>query len=72
MDVRNNWTKGTAFRCFKAILGELTEGEDYCYLEATTKSSKIEALRKEGRIYATTVNAILLSPRTCAHIEASK
>ena len=72
LDVRNNWAKGTAFRRFKAALPALVEGQDFIRLAADEDSVKVEALRSSGRIYASTVHAVLLGPRACTLIEADK
>ena len=53
--------KGTAFRAFKRLGGRLREGEHYYYLDTQTYSSEIEALHQAGRIYAATVNVVLLT-----------
>ena len=71
LDLRNHWVKGTAFRGFKALLKGLSEGEDYFYLEASTDAAQIQSLRQQGRIYATSVNAVFLSYETCERIERS-
>jgi hypothetical protein len=70
LDARNNWTKGVAFRRFKAALPKLVEGEDFQRLDADTERVQIQALRSCGRIYASTVHAVLLGSRACALIEA--
>ncbi len=53
--------KGTAFRAFKRLGDCLQEGEHYYYLDARTHAATIDTLRRTGRIYATTVNAVLLT-----------
>lgn len=69
LDRRHGWVKGTAFRRFKAALPELVEGDDFQRLDASDDKAQIDALRAAGRIYATTVHAVLLRPRACALIE---
>ncbi len=54
-------SKGTAFLAFKQLKDSFDEGRDYYYLSGADDSREIEALRKSGRIYETTVNAILLT-----------
>lgn len=52
--------KGSAFRAFKRLA--LTEGRDFRLLRAGPDSDEIEALRRAGRIYAASVNVVLLTP----------
>lgn len=61
IDTLHRLPKGTAFRAFKRLSGQLVEGEHYYYLSAQTHRTEIEALRQAGRIYASTVNAVLLT-----------
>ena len=71
LDHRNNWTKGTAFKRFKSLLPTLREGEDFRHLTATTDKQKINELRLAGRIYPSTVNAVLVRARAHALIESN-
>jgi predicted kinase len=71
LDARNNWTKGTAFRHFKAALPQLVEGQDFYLLDANVDREQIKSLRTAGRIYATTVHAVLLGTRACSLIESN-
>jgi len=61
--------KGTAFRAFKRLGAQLVEGRDYQYWHAATHGADIEALRRTGRIYASTVNAVLLTPAGYARLQ---
>lgn len=61
IDQERNNTKGTAFRAFKQLEDSFDEGRDFYYLNASEDTAEIEDLRAAGRIYATTVNAVLLS-----------
>ncbi|GAB3683197.1 hypothetical protein [Salinisphaera aquimarina] len=54
-------SKGTAFLAFKQLRESFDEGRDYYYLNSTEDAREIEQLRSAGRIYETTVNAILLT-----------
>lgn len=54
-------TKGTAFLAFKQLKESFDEGRDFYYLSAAEDGAEIDQLRDTGRIYATTVNAILLT-----------
>jgi hypothetical protein len=60
IDTLHQRPKGTAFRAFKQQQ-DLVEGEHYHYLSATTHAAEIESLRRTGRIYGSTVNAVLLT-----------
>lgn len=53
--------KGTAFLAFKQLRESFDEGRDYYYLNSAQDGREIEKLRSAGRIYETTVNAILLT-----------
>lgn len=53
--------KGTAFRAFKRSLQALVEEQDYIRLDARLNHAEIEALRAVGRVYANSINVVLLS-----------
>lgn len=53
--------KGTAFRAFKRALPGLTEGRDFIYLSAHSQPEEIERLRVAQRIYASSVNVVMLT-----------
>ena len=61
LDRRWQARKGTAFRAFKRALPDLREGIDFIYLHAHRQADEIAALRVAGRIYASSVNVVLLS-----------
>lgn len=61
IDAAREQPKGTAFLAFKQLKDSFDEGRDFFYLSAQHDSREIETLRASGRIYATTVNAVLLS-----------
>lgn len=61
LDRRWRVPKGTAFRAFKRALPELQEGTDFHYLHSQRHAAEIAALRLAGRIYASSVNGVLLS-----------
>ncbi len=61
IDTRHGLTKGGAFRAFKALGERLIEGEHFIYLDAAGHAAEIESLRQAGRLYPTTVNAVLLT-----------
>jgi hypothetical protein len=62
IDTLHQRPKGTSFRAFKGLSQQLLEGEHYYYLNAQSHAAEIEALRREGRIYSSTVHAVLLTP----------
>jgi len=51
--------KGTAFRAFKALAGQLAEGRDFRLLDATRDAAGIAALR--ARSYRSSRNLLLIS-----------
>ncbi len=53
--------KGTAFLAFKRLKHGFSEGRDFYYLGASVHSAEIRKLCERGRIYASTVNAVLLT-----------
>ena len=61
IDALHQCSKGTAFRAFKRLGEQLIEGEHYYYFSAQTHGAEIETLRRAGRLYAATVNAVLLT-----------
>ncbi|MFA5940293.1 MAG: hypothetical protein WC809_13130 [Sinimarinibacterium sp.] len=60
--------KGTAFRCFKRVEATLDEGRDYVVLHAGRDRDAISELRSRDRIYAGSVNVLLLGPATAERI----
>ena len=69
LDDRNRWVKGTAFKRFKAVHRSLVEGVDFRHLDARQDGEEIEALRRTQRVYASTVNAVLISVRVANALE---
>ena len=63
IDELNGLPKGSAFRRFKRLRDWLEEGVDYHYLSATDEATRIEALRREGRIYSGTHHLVLITER---------
>ncbi len=68
LDERFGAPKGAAFKTFKALLGELAEGEDFVYLSPPRDRHLIERLRRHGRIYRSSVAVVLLRPSGAARI----
>jgi hypothetical protein len=61
LDRRAGVVKGTAFRAFKRVRGDLVEGVDFFYLDAEQERECIEDLRARGLIYPSTWNLVLLA-----------
>lgn len=59
IDQRRAAPKGTAFRAFKRLKNDFIEGHDFFYLSANEDAESIESLRRSGRIYASTIHALL-------------
>ncbi len=70
IDERMRMPKGSAFRAFKRIEASLREGRDYHLLRAVEDAAAIAPLRAGQRIYAGSVNVILLAPSARNHVEA--
>jgi hypothetical protein len=62
IDLRAGTGKGAAFRAFKALAPNLTEGRDYRVLDPDKDREVIDTLRHTGRIYASSVRVVLLAP----------
>lgn len=71
LDERLGAGKGTSFIAFKRLLPEAQEGRDFRVLDALQETRTIARLHSAGRIYASTVNAVLLSPNWAARVQAS-
>lgn len=52
--------KGTAFRAFKRCRA-LEPARDFELLDASEDAERIAALKQAGRIYSTTINAVVLT-----------
>lgn len=61
IDQERDLKKGSAFLAFKQLKDSFDEGRDFYYLSASQDTREIEQLRNTGRIYETTVNAVLLT-----------
>lgn len=61
VDQAHGARKGEAFLAFKQLKESFDEGRDFYYLSASQDGCEIEQLRRAGRIYETTVNAVLLT-----------
>ncbi|HUP92635.1 MAG TPA: hypothetical protein VM074_10345 [Solimonas sp.] len=63
--------KGCAFRAFKRLEAGLVEGRDYALLHHGDDAVAIAALRRAGRIYASSVNIVLLAPALVPALRAA-
>lgn len=63
--------KGAAFRAFKVLEGTFDEGRDYAVLHADRDREAISQLRVRERIYASSINVLLLSPDAAARVAAA-
>lgn len=61
-------TKGTAFRIFKQLEPQLAEGRDFRLLRPGRDDSEIDRLRQARRIYASSVNVVLVSDEVAGDI----
>lgn len=64
LDQAGGVPKGSAFRVFKHIEQDLEESRDYVLLRSQDQRDLIESLRSSQRIYASSVNVVLLSTAT--------
>jgi hypothetical protein len=62
LDETEGRPKGSAFRAFKRVARDWREDEDFCVLHHGHDRETVDRLRSEARIYASTVNLLLLSP----------
>jgi hypothetical protein len=63
--------KGTAFRAFKRLVETLQEGRDFRVLRRDRDGEEIQHLRTAARIYASSINVVLLSPAAAAAVGAA-
>ena len=63
LDAACGVVKGSAFRAFKALTAELHEGVDFHCHDARLGADIHAELLRAGRIYAGSVNAVLLAER---------
>lgn len=66
IDAQLGLRKGDSFRAFKRLGATLREGEDYTVLSADRDAAAIAQLRSAARIYASSINVVLLAPRAQA------
>lgn len=68
LDQAWNTTKGTAFIAFKRALPALREGADFIYLSHEENQVEIAELRATDRIYASSVNVVLIAEATASRL----
>jgi hypothetical protein len=69
-DEAENAAKGSAFRAFRRIEAQWQEPRDFRVLHHEDDRAAIDALRARQRIYASTVNLLLLSPTLATAVRA--
>lgn len=52
--------KGNAFIAFKRVRDQLAEGQDFLYFNGQEYPDTIEALKRDQRLYASSVHAVVL------------
>lgn len=68
LDEQWNAQKGTAFLAFKRALPTLREDIDFIYLSHEQHAEQIEHLRSAQRIYANSINVVLLAPEAITRL----
>ena len=61
--------KGSAFRAFKSLAGELREGEDFFCCDSRFDAERFAEWWVTGRFYGGTVNAVLLGARAQSRLK---
>jgi hypothetical protein len=68
LDEAEGRPKGSAFRCFKRLNETWMEGRDFVLLPTQQHTEEIRRLKEAGRLYGSTVNAVLLAPHAARSI----
>ncbi len=63
--------KGSAFRAFKSLAGDLAEGPDYVVLDHRTAEGLAASMTVEGRLYRSSIAPVLLSAATAARVRSA-
>jgi AcrR family transcriptional regulator len=71
IDAAAGTAKGTAFRRFRDLERELQAGVDYRVLHHAEDRETIASLRNSGRIYAGSVNVVLIAEALAQRIGAA-
>ena len=61
IDAMSGFSKGTTFRFFKRLRGELSEGRDYYYLPQHSHGDFIQSLRDTEQVYRSTTHLVLIT-----------
>ncbi|WP_293391521.1 hypothetical protein [Nevskia sp.] len=62
--------KGSAFRAFKSLAGDLAEGTDYVVLDHRTAEGLAASMTVQGRLYRSSIAPVLLSATTAARVQS--
>lgn len=57
--------KGSAFRVFKRLEAQWLEGEHFYCIDSRNQPELFADLRRSGRLYPSTVNAVLIAETGC-------
>lgn len=71
LDAAAGAPKGAAFRAFKRLAPQLREGSDYVILHHARDHAQIAALRARARIYAGSVNVVVLGGAAAQAVAAA-
>ena len=70
IDQQGALAKGSAFRAFRRIEPSLQEPRDFRLLDHARDAAEIAELKRAGRVYASSVNVVLLSPESLQKLHA--
>lgn len=62
LDQQHGLPKGSTFRAFKRLLANWTEGVEFICCDVRCDPVAFARLLESGRLYAGTVNAVLIAP----------
>lgn len=65
IDQHHKLPKGSAFRLFKQLEPQWVEGEHFWCCDSRSQPEAFAELRRSGRLYASTVNAVLIGEAGC-------
>ena len=61
IDELHHCTKGSAFRIFKQLQERWVEGEHFYCIDSRAQPEMFTQMQHSGRLYASTVNAVLIT-----------
>lgn len=70
LDEATGLAKGSAFRAFKALAGDLAEGTDYVVLDHRTAEGLAASMTVQGRLYRSSIAPVLLSATSAARVRS--